>query len=171
MPINRTTPRHEYKRKSRESTISAEDNEELARQALESAAAAAVAASHNLAASQSSARHQTDDDETDMYDSQASQAAREMLRHDARQSFEVRESRQRSSPPADSARTTLSFQPDTNGDKRKFSGLHQAAEVTPSSSAASAAGPDGSPTKKKKLGGATEDERSVGLGIQYRKRY
>src|SRR5439155_48951 len=75
------------RRKSRESTISAEDNEELARQALQSVAAAASVsyASHG---SHRSARQRSEEEE-EVFESQASQAASEMLRRDPRESFEV----------------------------------------------------------------------------------
>lgn len=73
--------------KSRESTISVEDTEELARQAVESVSAAASQGSL-----QSRLRSQRPvGEDGDLYDSRASRAATEMLRRDARQSFEVAE--------------------------------------------------------------------------------
>ncbi|KAH9886589.1 Thiolase, N-terminal domain-containing protein [Xylariomycetidae sp. FL2044] len=78
------TPVQNQGRKSRESTISAEDNEELARAALESVAAATQ--SYMSQGSRTSQRRREDEE---VYESQASQAASEMLRRDPRESFEV----------------------------------------------------------------------------------
>ncbi|KAI1499215.1 Thiolase, N-terminal domain-containing protein [Biscogniauxia marginata] len=80
------TPLQKRGRKSRESTISAEDNnEELARAALESVAAATQ--SYMSQGSRISQRREEGEEE--VYESQASQAASEMLRRDPRESFEV----------------------------------------------------------------------------------
>ncbi|KAI5856168.1 Thiolase, N-terminal domain-containing protein [Durotheca rogersii] len=68
--------------RSRESTISADDNEELARAALESVAAATQ--SYMSQGSRASRRR-----EEEIFESQASQAASEMLRRDPRESFDV----------------------------------------------------------------------------------
>jgi hypothetical protein len=87
------TPSSHQRRKSRESTISAEDdaedaaavrqqhNEELARQALNSFV------SRGSGGSRGSRRREADEEE--IYESQASQAASAMLRRDPRESFEV----------------------------------------------------------------------------------
>ncbi|KAK3292387.1 Thiolase, N-terminal domain-containing protein [Chaetomium fimeti] len=84
VPDAPATPKRQDRRKSRESTISAEDNQELARQALQSFV------SRGSQHSQSSRRRPTDEEaEGEIYESQASQAASEMLRRDARESFEV----------------------------------------------------------------------------------
>ncbi|KAI1301104.1 Thiolase, N-terminal domain-containing protein [Xylaria venustula] len=81
------TPTPKRRRKSRESTISAEDeNEGNARtMTLESVAAAAQSyMSHSSHPSQ-----RRDDEEEEVFESQATQAASEMLRRDPRESFEV----------------------------------------------------------------------------------
>ncbi|KEY66888.1 hypothetical protein S7711_08170 [Stachybotrys chartarum IBT 7711] len=168
MPINKLAMSGELGRKSRESTISAEDNEELARQAIQSAAAAQSFTTAAPKPSQSSRSRPApdDDDETDVFDSQASQAAREMLRRDARQSFEVAAARKASPPlsPEESARTTARPVPEADTaqgmDKRKFSGQHW--------SAGDASREPDSPTKKKRTEGsaAEEEQRRLGLGIQ-----
>ncbi|KAK0615605.1 Thiolase, N-terminal domain-containing protein [Bombardia bombarda] len=82
--------RSRERRKSRESTISAEDNEELARQALQ-VASFASRASQNPRSSrrQPVAAAQQEEAEEEVFESQASQAASEMLRRDPRESFEV----------------------------------------------------------------------------------
>ncbi|KAK0744313.1 hypothetical protein B0T21DRAFT_280880 [Apiosordaria backusii] len=87
-------PRSLERRRSRESTISAEDNEELARQALKSittAASFAPRASISSQRSRGSQRLQDGEEveEEEIFESQASQAASEMLRRDPRESFEV----------------------------------------------------------------------------------
>ncbi|KAK8084308.1 hypothetical protein PG997_005579 [Apiospora hydei] len=72
-------------RKSRESTISAEDNEDIDRVALASVAAATQSfmTSGSGGPTKRSQRHH--DDEEEVYESQASQAASEMLRRDPRE--------------------------------------------------------------------------------------
>lgn len=82
---------------SRESTISADDNEMLARAALQSVAQLATArsfATRESAAPPPRARvplpsHRSRDDDSQIYESQASQEASAMLRRDPRESFEV----------------------------------------------------------------------------------
>ncbi|KAK3381932.1 Thiolase, N-terminal domain-containing protein [Podospora didyma] len=86
VPETPTPARSRERRNSRESTISAEDNEELARQALQSVAAASFMASQTSLSQRSSHRQL---EEEDVFESQASQAASEMLRRDPRESFEV----------------------------------------------------------------------------------
>lgn len=144
-----STPVRDSGRKSRESTISVDDNAELARQALASVAAQvqSFAASHHPATASnrgSSSFHRTgdphpathdEDDDEEIYESQASQAASEMLRRDPRESFEVVASRDAtpnlpSSAPAEKSATlqqTLFAGIGKNGvaaaaEKRKFSG-------------------------------------------------
>ncbi|KAI0376006.1 Thiolase, N-terminal domain-containing protein [Hypomontagnella monticulosa] len=78
------TPVQKRGRQSRESTISADDNEELARAALES-----VAAATQSYMSQESRASRRGGEEEEVFESQASQAASEMLRRDPRESFEV----------------------------------------------------------------------------------
>ncbi|WYZ36012.1 hypothetical protein EsH8_X_000659 [Colletotrichum jinshuiense] len=161
----------ERARKSRESTISVDDNEELARQALESVAKSASFLSQASRGSRGGARRPLpggDADEEDVYESQASQAASEMLRRDPRESFEVASSvgsRDGTPAPAEkSARLQaklFSGITKTGADKRKFSG----------------GGPNGhgqeprsdmvSPPKKMRVGGPIGENPKVGLGIQY----
>jgi len=156
-------------RKSRESTISAEDdNAELARQAV----AVASFASRGSRGSRSSHRHPADEDaEDEVFESQASQAASEMLRRDPRESFEVASSvgGSRDGTPAPAEKSSrlqakLFAGLNKNGmaaEKRKFSGGTDGAD-------------DGrrdvmmSPTKKLRVaGGLREPKDRVGLGIQY----
>ncbi|KAK0743018.1 Thiolase, N-terminal domain-containing protein [Schizothecium vesticola] len=77
------------RRKSRESTISADDNEELARQALQSVAAATVSFASRVSQHARSMSRPGEEAEEEVWESQASQAASEMLRRDPRESFEV----------------------------------------------------------------------------------
>lgn len=151
------------RRKSRESTISADDNEELARQALESVTAARSLAPRN---SHRSSQHIEDDEDEDLYDSQASRAATEMLRRDPRQSFEVAASRvSRDGTPAaaeQSARMQAKLFPGSfrEVEKRKFHSDDDAREERETRRGASSA-------KKMRVGGPLLDDRQVGLGIQY----
>ena len=161
------------RRKSRESTISAEDNEELARQALESVAAVQSMASQASQQSRGSrSRHSRDEDE-DVHDSQATQAATEMLRRDPRQSFEVASSvgsRDATPGPAEkSARMQSKLLSNIRGtgggggtDKRKFSGGGGGGEAHDERLRE-----QGSPTKKMRVGGPLLEKPRVGLGIQY----
>ncbi|SPQ26718.1 e676a65b-224a-4f08-b7e5-0e892ce7cda0 [Thermothielavioides terrestris] len=170
IPETPTTPRARERRRSRESTISAEDNQELARQALQSFV------SRGSQQSRSSRRPLPGEAEEEVYESQASQAASEMLRRDPRESFEVAASvgNSRDGTPAAADRSaklqaTLFGGVNKSGlsshtGKRKFSGQH-------------GDGGDGysmhdrvmSPTKKlREVGGLREPAR-VGLGIQYRR--
>lgn len=159
-----TTPvsKPDRRRQSRESTISVEDNEELARQALQSVAAASFA-SHASRTSQGGGRSRDEDDE-EVFDSQASQAATELLRRDPRQSFEVASStgsRGATRSPIDkSARMQAKLFSNSKGDgeKRKFSGNHGSSEEVMRD--------QGSPAKKMR-GPLAEERRRVGLGIQY----
>ncbi|KAJ2902951.1 putative fad-dependent oxidoreductase-like enzyme protein [Zalerion maritima] len=148
-------------RQSRESTISAEDTEELARQAVQAAAQSSFL-SHR-------SRHQ-DEDEEDIFESQASQAASEMLRRDPRESFDVASSagsRDVTPAPVDKtaklqARLYGGVNKNVSGQgKRQFSGSADSREDLSSSRTV---GP--SPNKKARVGGMSEGRR-VGLGIQY----
>ncbi|KAJ9142425.1 FAD-dependent oxidoreductase-like enzyme [Pleurostoma richardsiae] len=164
-------------RKSRESTISAEDNEELARQALESVAAAHASftsrASH---ASRGSRRaHPADEnDDEEVFESQASQAASEMLRRDPRESFEVASS----IGSRDGTPTPAAAEKSAKLQAKLFAGLNKSGlgnhEKRKLSSGASEPGEDArrddmsSPTKKLRMaGGLREGSARVGLGIQY----
>ncbi|EGS20006.1 3-ketoacyl-CoA thiolase-like protein [Thermochaetoides thermophila DSM 1495] len=106
IPETPATPRGgRERRKSRESTISAEDNQELARQALQSFASRGAGSSGGVPHSHPHPHHQRVDqspnqrrrasmaDDVEVYESQASQAASEMLRRDPRESYEVAQSR------------------------------------------------------------------------------
>ncbi|KAK2601984.1 hypothetical protein QQS21_004410 [Conoideocrella luteorostrata] len=159
-------PKRNRRRKSRESTISADDNEELARQALES-----VAEIHSFAsqASRSAPRQrhraEAEVDDGEVFDSQASQAATEMLRRHPGKSFEVASlpsSRDGSPRPAEqSVKLQAKLLPNSRGgnmDKRKFSGNTAATDNSRRE--------HGSPTKKVRVGSLTDEQR-VGLGIQY----
>ncbi|KAF7559122.1 hypothetical protein G7046_g5018 [Stylonectria norvegica] len=166
-----TTPiaKEELQRKSRESTISVDDNEELARQALESITAAQSFASQASQTSQAGRQRHGDEEEEEIFDSQASQAATAMLRRDPRQSFEVARSiGSRDGTPAATEKSAKMqaklFSSNLKGDtdKRKFSGGGQ-------DSSDEARREQGSPAKKARTGGLLVDERRVGLGIQYSK--
>lgn len=151
------------RRRSRESTISAtEDNEDLARRALESVGGSAALSRARprrpLPDSSSSSRHV--DEEEDVMESQASQAASEMLRRDARQSFEVAASRDATPAPIEkSARlqaTLLSGHVKSGAEKRKFNGgLPPPEELRPDHD---------SPSKRIRIGG--DQLRESRLGIQ-----
>ena len=160
----------EQGRKSRESTISAEDDTaELARQAV----AAASFASRGSRGSRSSRRHPADEDlEEEVFQSQASQAASEMLRRDPGESLEVTSSvgGSRDGTPAPTEKSSrlqakLFAGLNKNGmasEKRKYSGGGIDAQDDARRDVAM------SPTKKLKVaGGLREPKDRVGLGIQY----
>ncbi|KAK1961870.1 hypothetical protein LY78DRAFT_279695 [Colletotrichum sublineola] len=159
----------ERSRKSRESTISADDNEELARQALESVAKSASFLSQASRASRNGRRPLPNgggSDDDDVYESQASQAASEMLRRDPRESFEVASSvgsRDGTPAPAEkSARLQaklFSGITKSSTDKRKFSNGHDPGQDVRSDMV--------SPPKKMRVGGPIGENPKVGLGIQY----
>ncbi|KAG7039276.1 fad-dependent oxidoreductase-like enzyme [Colletotrichum scovillei] len=163
----------ERARKSRESTISADDNEELARQALESVAKSASFLSQASRTSRGARRPlpggSGNDDEEEVYESQASQAASEMLRRDPRESFEVASSvgsRDGTPAPAEkSARLQaklFSGITKSGADKRKFNG------GVSNGHGQEARSDMVSPTKKMRVGGPLGgDNPKVGLGIQY----
>lgn len=169
------TPTPKKRRKSRESTISADDNEELARAALESVAAATQSfMSHTSRGSGSRARRyngeaEEGEEDEEVFESQASQAASEMLRRDPRESFEVASSvGSRDGTPAPAEKTAKLqaklFAPLNKAglaaEKRKFSG--GVAEVNEGKREPFM----GSPSKKVRHG-ATDARHRVGLGIQY----
>jgi len=168
IPDTPTSARHHQRRRSRESTISAEDNEELARQALSSFASRG---SQNLRGSRR--RHPAEEEE-DVFESQASQAASEMLRRDPRESFEVAGSatgsRDGTPAPAATERSAklqaklfagLNKSGVMASDKRKFSGHESRDDVARREVLTS-------PTKKLRMAGGLRDPNRVGLGIQYR---
>ncbi|KAL2261844.1 hypothetical protein VTK26DRAFT_3197 [Humicola hyalothermophila] len=174
IPETPATPRGRERRKSRESTISAEDNQELARQALQSFA------SRGSQHPGSSRRLPLGtEEEAQVFESQASQAASEMLRRDPRESFEVAESagHSRDGTPAAADRSARL-------QAKLFGGLNKSGLTSSVSSAAKrkfndqhdeavdgfASAPDRvvSPTKKlREVGGLRGDTGRIGLGIQY----
>ncbi|KAK7942611.1 uncharacterized protein PG986_011724 [Apiospora aurea] len=154
------TPTSKRGQKSRESTISAEDNEDIDRAALASVAAATQSfmTSGSGGPTKRSQRHR--DDEEEVYESQASQAASEMLRRDPRESFEVASSvgsREITPAPAErSAKLQAKLYAGVNkpgiSEKRKFTA---AADVDESRRDVFT-----SPPKKSRLAGG-----KIGLGI------
>ncbi|EFZ02790.1 hypothetical protein X797_000742 [Metarhizium robertsii] len=168
-------PKRDRRRKSRESTISADDNEELARQALESVEAMHSFTSQGSKSAPQGSRQRRRADEADgdgeVFDSQASQAATEMLRRHPGRSFGVAPSagsRDASPGPGQgpveqSAKLQARLLSSSRGgggamDKRKFSGNALAVDDSRRE--------HGSPPKKLRAGSMTEEQR-VGLGIQY----
>lgn len=144
------------RRRSRESTISADDNEELARQAV---------TSMTSFGSDDSGQRRRRGDGSDVFSSQASQAATEMLRRDTQKSFDMGSgsgSRDGTPGPAErSAHMHAKLFSNLRGetDKRKFSGQHEAAE--------DARVEQGSPQKKTRVGSGSMEHKRLGLGIQY----
>ncbi|KAK8068953.1 hypothetical protein PG994_005569 [Apiospora phragmitis] len=134
------TPTSNRGRKSRESTISAEDNEDIDRDALASVAAATQSfmTSGSVGPTKRSQRHR--DDEEEVYESQASQAASEMLRRDPRESFELQ------------AKLYAGVNKPGISEKRKFAGVPDVDE--------SRRDVFTSPPKKSRLAGG-----KIGLGI------
>ncbi|KAK4155632.1 Thiolase, N-terminal domain-containing protein [Chaetomidium leptoderma] len=165
MPETPATPRGRERRKSRESTISAEDNQELARQALQSFV------SRGSQRSQSSRQQLSGEEreQEEVFESQASQAASEMLRRNPRESFDVAASagNSRDGTPAAADRSAklqaklfggLNKGGLSSQGKRKFSGQH--GEVTDGYSAIHDR--VSSPTKKlREVGGLRDPGRAV----------
>ncbi|KAI1775958.1 hypothetical protein F4818DRAFT_415544 [Hypoxylon cercidicola] len=156
------TPVQKRGRQSRESTISADDNEELARAALESVAAA----TQSYMSQGSRASRRKEDEE--IFESQASQAASEMLRHDPRESFEVASSvGSRDGTPAP-AEKTAKLQ------SKLFAGLNKAGLASEKRKFSSSTDTNTSrretlmsPTKKMRYVNGGETNSRVGLGIRY----
>lgn len=159
------TPDRRHRRKSRESTISADESED---------AAARKTASMRASMSMQSQSQRSNASESQVFDSQATQAATDLLRRHPGQSFDAVQSSGDSrdgSPitiPAKAAAATTaavpakarSRLPDTGrSEKRRLSGS-DAETVTKSRR------DHGSPAKKARTG-AGADGRRVGLGIQY----
>ncbi|KAI1099785.1 hypothetical protein F4804DRAFT_320830 [Jackrogersella minutella] len=150
-------------RQSRESTISEDDNEELARAALESVAAATQ--SYMSQGSQASRRR---DEEEEVLESQASQAASEMLRRDPRESFEVASSvgsRDGTPAPAEKSAKLQS---------KLFAGLNKAGLASEKRKLNDGADNNDNQrenimnaTKKMRYGNGSEANGRVGLGIRY----
>lgn len=175
-PVPRFAPAHEIpeprsvqRRKSRESTISADDNEELARAALSMAAVnrSMMSATSDRSAPRASRRPEEGEE---VYESQASQAASEMLRRNPRDSFgdvaSSTNSRDVTPAPAEKSMKlqTRLFAPinksGMGADKRKFAGDHSAYPDGKSDSFTN-------PVKKLRVEPRSTDARRVGLGIQY----
>ncbi|KAI0530193.1 Thiolase, N-terminal domain-containing protein [Xylaria digitata] len=85
--VNPQTPTPRKRRKSRESTISAEDENEGNTRTMTLESVAAAAQSYMSQGSHPSQRRE--DEEVEVFESQATRAASEMLRRDPRESFEV----------------------------------------------------------------------------------
>lgn len=161
------------RRRSRESTISAEDNEELARQALQSVAAASFASRSSQQQLGPTQRNAANEEEEEAFESQASQAATQMLRRDPRESFEVTSSveHSRNGTPAPADKTAKlqaklfgglnKSGVSSSGEKRKFAG-HGGDPIEEFSLRDRL-----SPTKKLRTVGGLRDPSKVGLGIQY----
>ncbi|KAI0173056.1 hypothetical protein GGR52DRAFT_541731 [Hypoxylon sp. FL1284] len=156
------TPVQKRGPQSRESTISADDNEELARAALEHVAAA----TQSYMSQGSRASRQKEDEE--VFESQASQAASEMLRRDPRESFDVASSvGSRDGTPAPAEKTAKLQSKLFAGlnkagiasEKRKFSGGTDTSDSRREAAL--------SPPKKTRYGNGSETNSRVGLGIRY----
>ncbi|KAH7630087.1 hypothetical protein B0T09DRAFT_142125 [Sordaria sp. MPI-SDFR-AT-0083] len=168
-----TPVRSATRHRSRESTISAEDNEELARQALQSVAAASFASrssQHQRGPTQRNPANANEEEE-EAFESQASQAATQMPRRDPRESFEVAGSveHSRNGTPAPADKTAklqaklfggLNKSGVSSGEKRKFAGHGDPIEEFSLRDRLS-------PTKKLRTVGGLRDPSKVGLGIQY----
>jgi acetyl-CoA acyltransferase 1 len=164
------TPVDRQRRKSRESTISAEDNQELARQALQSIA------SRGSQHSRASLSHRSGGpaEEEEVFESQASQAASEMLRRDPRESFEIAASaaNSRDGTPA-AADRSAKLQAKLFGGVNKSGMSAQGKRKFGSGDVGDGYvhDPVASPTKKlREVGGLREPPR-VGLGIRYGREY
>ncbi|KAL7918025.1 hypothetical protein ACQKWADRAFT_305223 [Trichoderma austrokoningii] len=156
VPTTPPSQRHSRRRR-RESTVSMEDNEELARQAIESVKAVQTLASRPsgvvvpaAAGGPISSQEDEQEDEEQVYDSQASRAAAKMLRQypgvDASEGPAVKSA-------AMHAKLFTGSGPAAGAEKRK---LAAEGEIQAES-----------PQKRAKAGGAASDGRRVGLGIQY----
>lgn len=155
-------------RKSRESTISADDdNEELARAALNMAAVNRSIVSNT--SQKSAPRSQRHGAGEEVYESQASQAASEMLRRDPRESFDEVASSvgSRDVTPAPAEKTAKLQaklfapvnKPGLAAEKRKYGGQADYADARRE--------PFTSPAKKIRFGPGSAEAQRVGLGIQY----
>lgn len=170
LSFTREDPDDRRRRHSRESTISAEDNELLARAALQSVAQAARSLGSAAPPPPRprvplpSHRSRADDDSQTIYESQASQAASAMLRRDPRESFEVAASAQNSRDvtptPEKRLQSTLRGPVNKLGltGKRKLDATEYREEVRREPI---------SPTKRLRLeGGLREGNPGLGLGIR-----
>ncbi|EHK23620.1 uncharacterized protein TRIVIDRAFT_10779, partial [Trichoderma virens Gv29-8] len=148
-----TTPpsQRQSRRRRRESTISADDNEELARQAIESVKAVQSLSSRDAPAG---GPLSSQEDEEQVQDSQASQAAAEMLRRHPGQGHKAVSSRDGTAGPAEKsaamhAKLFAGGKTATGAEKRKLAATE------------GEAGADeiDSPQKKLRAGGAASESR------------
>lgn len=170
--------RSRERRRSRESTISADDNEELTRQNNAELARQALQsfASRGSQNSRTSSRHLTlsqqaggEEEEEEVFESQASQAASEMLRRDPRESFEVASSvnSRDGTPVAPAADKSNKLQAKLFGGLNKSGVLPGVAEKRKFSGGSALGERIASPAKKLRVAGGLRDPGQVGLGIQY----
>ncbi|KAL6893060.1 hypothetical protein HDV57DRAFT_483745 [Trichoderma longibrachiatum] len=157
-----TTPpsQRSSRRRRRESTISVEDTEELARQALES-----VKAVQSLSSREAPAEEliSSQEDEDQLQDSQASQAAAELLRRHPGQGHRAAASSVRDSS-AGPAEKSAAMQAKLFAGGRTATGAEKRKLAVDGEAGAD----DGeSPQKKLRAGGTASESRRVGLGIQY----
>ncbi|KAJ4393230.1 hypothetical protein N0V93_002438 [Gnomoniopsis smithogilvyi] len=162
--------REERGRHSRESTISADDNQVLARAALQSVAQAARSfATH--ASSPPRARiplpsHRSRDTDSQIYESQASQEASAMLRRDPRESFEVASSHNSRDVTPTPVSAEKRLQSTLRGPVNKL-GLSNKRKFDPAEYREEARKEPISPTKRLRLeGGLREGNPIIGLGIR-----
>ncbi|KAK1251697.1 hypothetical protein MKX07_007176 [Trichoderma sp. CBMAI-0711] len=157
-----TTPpsQRSSRRRRRESTISVEDTEELARQALESVKAVQSLSSREAPAGEL-VSSQEDDDQLE--DSQASQAAAELLRRHPGQGHRAASSSIRDST-AGPAEKSAAMQAKLFAGGRTATGAEKRKLAVDGEAGAD----DGeSPQKKLRASGTASESRRVGLGIQY----
>ncbi|KAJ0108182.1 hypothetical protein J7T55_000147 [Diaporthe amygdali] len=166
--------RPERVRHSRESTISADDNQELARAALQSVAQQVASfASRGSPPPRRplpSQRSQNTEADSQVYESQASQEASAMLRRDPRESFEVASSHNSRdvTPTPIAAEKSARLQSTLRGPIHK-PGLSSSAKRKYDTSVADEArrAEPTSPTKRLRLaGGLREGSSLIGLGIR-----
>ncbi|KAM0265718.1 hypothetical protein ACHAQJ_000152 [Trichoderma viride] len=155
-----TTPpsQRQSRRRRRESTISVDDNEELARQAIESVKAVQSLSSQPTRDAPAGGILSSQDDDEQVYDSQASQAAAEMLRRHPGQEYNVASPRDTTAGPAQKSAAMHA---------KLFPGSKTATGAEKRKLAAEGETQTESPQKKMRAGGTASDGRRVGLGIQY----
>lgn len=135
-----------------------EDNEELARQAMESVKAVQTLSSQPSGVVTTGGPISSQEDEEQVYDSQASRAAAKMLRQYPGQEYSGAPSLDASVGPAEKSAAMHA---------KLFTGSKTAAGAEKRKLAAEGETQADSPQKKLKAGGAASDGRRVGLGIQY----
>lgn len=162
--------RDEQGRHSRESTISADDNELLARAALQSVAQAARSfATRDSPAPRARVplpSHRSRDEDSQVYESQASQAASAMLRRDPRESFEVASSHNSRDVTPTPVSAEKRLQSTLRGPVNKV-GLTNKRKLDATEYREEARREPISPTKRLRLeGGLREGNPVLGLGIR-----